>query len=140
MLSTETVASLVQTALEARENSYSPYSGFAVGAALLTAEGKVYTGANIESASYTPTICAERVAMFSAVHAGQRRFSAIAVVGGPAGQPVSAYCAPCGVCRQVLTEFCPPDFAVILFDGSTPKLLTLGDLLPESFTQSNLSK
>ncbi len=140
MMKSDTAALLVQTALQAREKSYSPYSNFAVGAALLTAEGKIYTGANIESASYTPTVCAERVAMFSAVHAGERRFAAIAVVGGPAGQPVSAYCAPCGVCRQVLAEFCTPDFAVILFDGSSPKHLSLGDLLPESFTQSNLSQ
>ena len=134
----ETINLLVESALSAREKSYSPYSGFAVGAALLTANGKIYTGANIESASYSPTICAERVAMFTAVHQGERAFSAIAIVGGKRGAEVSSYCAPCGVCRQVLAEFCDPDLPVILFDGNEKKILTLSAILPESFGKADL--
>ena len=130
---------LVDNALAAREKSYCPYSGFAVGAALLTADGTVYTGANIESASYTPTVCAERVAMFTAIHKGERNFSAIAVVGGKKGDKVSAYCAPCGVCRQVLSEFCSPDLPVILFDGNAMKSIPLSTLLPESFSKADLT-
>ncbi len=130
---------LVDSALSAREKSYCPYSGFAVGAALLAADGTIYTGANIESASFTPTVCAERVAMFTAIHKGERNFTALAVVGGKKGADVSAYCAPCGVCRQVLAEFCAPDFPVILFDGQTPKVITLSTLLPESFSKADLS-
>ena len=130
---------LVDSALSAREKSYCPYSGFAVGAALLTEDGTVYTGANIESASYTPTVCAERVAMFTAIHKGERSFSAIAVVGGKQGEDVSAYCAPCGVCRQVLSEFCAPDLPVILFDGKATKSIPLSTLLPESFSKADLT-
>ena len=130
---------LVDSALSAREKSYCPYSGFAVGAALLTEEGTVYTGANIESASYTPTVCAERVAMFTAIHRGERKFSAIAVVGGKKDAAVSAYCAPCGVCRQVLSEFCSPDLPVILFDGNAMKSIPLSTLLPESFSKADLT-
>lgn len=129
---------LVERALQAREKSYAPYSGFAVGAALLTTDGKVYTGANIESASYTPTICAERVATFTAVHAGERDFAAIAIVGGKVGEPVSAYCPPCGVCRQVLAEFCGSEFPVVLYDGETVTEYTLGQLLPAVFDKTNL--
>ncbi|MBQ8381803.1 MAG: cytidine deaminase [Clostridia bacterium] len=138
MMNQETIKTLVDNALAAREKSYCPYSGFAVGAALLAADGTVYTGANIESASFTPTVCAERVAMFTAVHAGQREFTALAVVGGKKGADVSAYCAPCGVCRQVLSEFCAPDFPVILFDGNTPKIIPLSTLLPASFSKADL--
>ena len=134
----ETINLLVEAALSAREKSYCPYSGFAVGAALLTADSKLYTGANIESASYSPTICAERVAMFTAVHQGEREFAAMAIVGGKRGNSVSSYCAPCGVCRQVLAEFCDPDFPVILFDGKEPKIFTLSALLPESFGKADL--
>lgn len=129
---------LVELALQAREKSYAPYSGFSVGAALLTAEGQVYTGANIESASYTPTICAERVATFTAVHAGERQFAAMAIVGGKAGEPVSAYCPPCGVCRQVLAEFCDSTFPILLYDGETIKEYTLEQLLPAVFDKTNL--
>lgn len=135
----ETISKLIDAALAAREQSYCPYSGFAVGAALLCNDGTLYTGANIESASFTPTVCAERVAVFTAVHAGKREFAAIAIVGGKQGSNVSAYCAPCGVCRQVLAEFCAPDFPVILYDGKSPKLLTLSALLPESFGKADLS-
>ncbi len=135
----ETKQMLIERAMEARKMSYSPYSGFAVGAALLTADGKVYTGANIECAAYTPTICAERVAFSTAVHAGERRFAAIAIVGGKAGEPIPFHCAPCGVCRQVMAEFCSSDFLIILYDGQTDKTYTLGELLPESFGPDNLT-
>ncbi|MBQ7355105.1 MAG: cytidine deaminase [Clostridia bacterium] len=139
MMNQETINALVANALAAREKSYCPYSGFAVGAALLAADGTIYTGANIESASFTPTVCAERVAMFTAVHKGERNFTALAVVGGKSGAEVSAYCAPCGVCRQVLAEFCTPDFPVILFDGKTPKVIPLSTLLPASFGKADLT-
>lgn len=133
----ETVTSLINSAVKARNRSYSPYSGFKVGAALLTKSGKVFTGANIESASYTPTVCAERVAFFTAVHNGEKEFSAIAVVGGK-DTDINSFCPPCGVCRQVMSEFCTPDFKIILFDGKNEKLFTLNELLPESFTKSNI--
>ncbi len=129
---------LIEKALSAREKSYSPYSSFAVGAALLTDDGKVYTGANIESASFSPTVCAERVAFFTAVHNGENRFKAIAVVGGKQANDVTEFCAPCGVCRQVMAEFCGKDFEIILFDGKTEKIITLENLLPEAFTKDNV--
>ena len=129
---------LVQKAIAARETAYCPYSGFAVGAALQSEDGQIFTGANIESATHTPTICAERVAMFSAVHAGIRHFRAIAVVGGKAGEPISQLCPPCGVCRQVLAVFCDADFEIVLSDGAQSKVYTLNDLLPLSFNKSNL--
>ena len=130
--------SLVFEAIAAREKSYSPYSHFAVGAALLCEGGKVYTGANIESSSYTPTVCAERVAFFGAVHGGEKKFKSIAIVGGPAGSPISAKTPPCGVCRQVMAEFCDADFEIILYDGKQTFVYTLAELLPESFNKSNL--
>ena len=129
---------LVEKAIKAREASYSPYSSFAVGAALVTADGKIYTGANIESSSYTPTVCAERVAFFSAVHAGEKKFKAIAIVGGKAENPISEFCSPCGVCRQVMAEFCGKDFEIILSDGSSLRAYTLEELLPFSFGKDNL--
>lgn len=129
---------LIQKALSAREKSYCPYSLFSVGAALLTADGKVYTGANIESASFSPTVCAERTAFFTAVHNVERSFKAIAVVGGKNGESVNEFCAPCGVCRQVMAEFCGKDFEIILFDGKEQKVMTLEKLLPESFTKNNI--
>ena len=133
MLDNNKKQSLVDRALLAREMSYAPYSGFAVGAALLTRDGKIYTGANIENASFTPTVCAERVAIFSAVHAGERDFAAIAIVGGEKGAPVSRFCPPCGVCRQVMSEFCDPDMPVILYDGDSMREYSLGELLPARF-------
>jgi len=129
---------LIEKALSAREASYSPYSGFAVGAALLAKDGRIFTGANIESASFSPTVCAERVAFFTAIHQGVTEFSAVAVVGGKAGEPVTAYCAPCGVCRQVMAEFCDGDFEIILFDGTSPKTYNLNDFLPERFGKADL--
>ncbi|MBO5716430.1 MAG: cytidine deaminase [Clostridia bacterium] len=125
---------LALAAIEAMKKSYSPYSNFTVGAALLTKSGKVYTGANIENASYTPTICAERNAIFTAVHNGEREFSAIAIVGGLKGD-IKGITAPCGVCRQVMSEFCSPDFKVILVTSSEGEYeeTTLGELLPYTF-------
>lgn len=129
---------LVERAISAREASYSPYSSFAVGAALLTDSGEIYTGANIESASYTPTVCAERVAFFRAVHEGKRDFKAIAIVGGKRGFDISDFTAPCGVCRQVMAEFCQGDFEITLYNGKVLKTYTLAELFPESFGKSNL--
>ncbi len=129
---------LMRLAEEARAFSYVPYSHFAVGAALLTKDGKVYTGCNIENASYTPTVCAERTAVFKAVSEGEREFAAIAVIGGPAGEK-GRFCAPCGVCRQVLREFCEPHtFRVLLGTTDEVQAYTLGDLLPTSFGPSDL--
>ena len=129
---------LVKKAIEAREKSYSPYSYFAVGAALLTDSGKVYTGANIESSSYSPTVCAERVAFFTAVHNGERNFKKIAIVGAGSGEEINAIAAPCGVCRQVMAEFCSEDFEILLYNGTQIKVYKLGELLPISFTKKNL--
>ena len=133
----ENVSLLVEKAIQSRDASYSPYSNFAVGAALLCADGTIYTGANIENSSYTPTVCAERVAFFSAIHDGHREFSAIAIVGGKSGEPISEYCPPCGVCRQVMGEFCTGDFRIILSDGKTPRVMTLDEIFPSRFDLLN---
>lgn len=125
---------LIQKAMDAMQRSYSPYSGFWVGAALLCADGTVYTGCNIENASFTPTICAERTAIFKAVSEGKRDFVAIAIVGGKGGK-LNGFAAPCGVCRQVMSEFCNLEtFQVHLFDGKESKTYTLAELLPLAFT------
>ena len=137
-LTNELAQALVQRALEARENAYCPYSGFAVGAALLCGDGTVYSGCNIECASLSPGNCAERTDFFRAVNDGQRSFAAIAVAGGPKGQAPDAFCAPCGVCRQVMREFCQPDFAVIMTDGAQRRVMTLEELLPMAFGPDNL--
>ena len=131
---------LIKAAIDARERAYTPYSHFAVGAALLTAEGKIYPGCNIESASYSPSNCAERTAFFKAVSEGERKFASIAIVGGPAGSPISELCPPCGVCRQVMMEFCDPKtFQIILADSeSSWKVFTLEELLPHGFGPANL--
>lgn len=137
-----TDSELVQAAIEAREHAYTPYSNFAVGAALLCTDGTVYGGCNIENAAYSPGNCAERTAIFRAVFDGQRDFAAIAVVGGPAGQPISKLCAPCGVCRQVMREFCDPaTFRIILAaDPAQPISRTLAEMLPLGFGPENLGK
>ncbi len=137
-MNSEKALELAKCAELAREKSYSPYSSFAVGAALLTASGEIFTGANIESSSYTPTVCAERVAFFSAVHAGHRKFSAIAITGGKLGETLSDFCPPCGVCRQVMAEFADGDFEIILYDGNDLKIYTLSELLPAGFGKDNL--
>ena len=123
---------LVKKAYEEQSYSYSPYSGFQVGAALLTQNGKVYKGCNIENAAFSPTNCAERTAVFKAVSEGEKEFLSIAVVGGKNGEIVD-YCAPCGVCRQVMAEFCDKDFEILLFNGENIKKYTLDDILPISF-------
>ena len=133
---------LVAQAIEAREKAYVPYSHFAVGAALLCADGTVYQGCNIENAAYTPSNCAERTAFFRAVFDGQRDFAAIAIVGGPEGQPISELCAPCGVCRQVMMEFCDPtSFRIVLAASpDEPVSSTLTEILPLGFGPANLGK
>ena len=129
---------LLTLAIEAMENSYSPYSGCKVGAALLTDSGKVYTGTNIENAAFSPTICAERVAIFKAISEGEKTFSAIAIVGGKDGI-INGIFAPCGVCRQVMREFCSDDFTIIMGISETEyKKATLGELLPLSFSPEDV--
>lgn len=128
---------LMLLAIEARNSAYTPYSHFKVGAALVSSNGKVYTGANIENAAYTPTICAERVAFFKAVNQGERNFAKIAIVGGKEGEK-SDFCAPCGVCRQVMAEFCKSNFQIILGNEDDIKVYTLSELLPERFGPNNL--
>lgn len=125
---------LIEKAYEARDRSYAPYSHFHVGAALLGMSGNIYQGCNIENASYSPTNCAERTAFFKAVSEGEREFAAIAIVGGPAGGPED-FCSPCGVCRQVMAEFCGSGFQVILGKGKDDwQEYSLAELLPHSFT------
>lgn len=130
---------LITFAIEAREKSYSPYSKFKVGAALLCADGEIYTGCNIENAAYTPTNCAERTAFFKAVSEGERDFKAIAIVGGTEDKELD-YCAPCGVCRQVMREFCSlKNFEIILAKSINEyKVYTLEELFPEGFGPENL--
>lgn len=127
---------LLTLAKEARASAYAPYSGFSVGAALLARNGQVFLGCNVENASFTPTCCAERVAIFKAISEGVRKWDSIAVVGGT-GSRTAPHCMPCGVCRQVISEFCGEDFSVILEgeDGS-PIRLSLGELLPHRFSLS----
>lgn len=132
------IKTLISTAISMTEKAYVPYSHFHVGAALLaddgTKEGKIFTGCNIENAAYGPSNCAERTAVFKAVSEGYRDFTAIAVVGGLNGE-IKDFCPPCGVCRQVLAEFCDKDFKIILAKSPEEyKIFTLGELLPESFS------
>ena len=129
---------LLAIAEEARKSAYSPYSKITVGAALLTKDGRIYKGANIENASYTPTVCAERVAFFKAISEGESEFLAIAIAGGEADSPSKADFPPCGVCRQVMTEFCKPDFRVIWGNGEIVTAKTLGEIMPDSFDKTNL--
>lgn len=133
---------LAKEALRMREYSYVPYSHFRVGAALLTQNGKVYTGCNIENAAYTPTNCAERTAFFKAVSEGEHEFSAIAIAGGAEDAEELDYCSPCGVCRQVMMEFCDPEtFQVILVKSETEyKIFTLKEILPLGFGPKDLEE
>lgn len=128
---------LVEMAEKTRARAYSPYSDFKVGAALLTKSGKHYVGCNIENASFTPTVCAERVAFFEAIKNGERDFEAIAIVGGKAGEK-PAFCAPCGVCRQVMAEFCQKDFRILLGTKEDFKAYSFEDLFPLSFSPKDL--
>lgn len=134
------IQKMIDLAIEQLSVAYTPYSGFQVGAALLTKEGKIYTGCNIENAAYSPTNCAERTAFFKAVSEGERQFQAICIVGGKNGV-LTEYTAPCGVCRQVMMEFCNPDsFQIILAkDRETYKIFSLRELLPMGFGPDNLA-
>lgn len=136
------IKSLIEDAMEARTRSYSPYSNFEVGAALLTKSGKVYKGCNIENAGFTPTICAERTAVFKAVSEGEMEFEAIAVIGAPKGQVLTGdkNSGPCGVCRQVLREFAPHITIIGANNAEDYYVTTLTELLPKSFGPENLGK
>ncbi len=129
---------LMEMAVEARLKAYTPYSKFKVGAALLTKDGKVYTGCNIENAAFTPTSCAERTAFFKAVSEGDYEFEAIAIVGGSEDSKELGFCSPCGVCRQVMKEFCEEEFKILLHSGMSDgkhsyEVYTLKDILPYGF-------
>jgi cytidine deaminase len=128
---------LMKLAVEAREMAYAPYSHFRVGAALLAKSGKVYKGCNVENAAYSPTNCAERTALFKAVSEGEREFTAIAIVGGM-DETIADFCAPCGVCRQVLAEFCDKDFRLILGNPDNVKAYSFEEILPFAFGKGDL--
>lgn len=128
------IKELIAKAAGMRKISYTPYSKFNVGAALLAKNGQIYTGCNIENASYTPTICAERTAFFKAVSENVREFTAIAIIGGASDAEELEYCFPCGVCRQVMSEFCDDDFLIIIAKSEEEyKVYTLPQMLPERF-------
>ena len=132
---------LIRAAFAVRERAYTPYSHFKVGAALLTRSGRVFTGCNIENASFSPTICAERAALAAAVSAGEREFDAIAIVGSMEGRVNTLPTSPCGVCRQALFEFGGPELRVILARSEEDyQCLALGDLLPLGFGPANLAR
>ena len=139
MLTKELEQKLMHTAIEYRKRSYSPYSGFQVGAALLSADGEIFGGCNIENAAFGPTNCAERTALFKAVSEGVKDFIAIAIVGGKAEGKLE-FCSPCGVCRQALVEFCDPKTFVVYLGTSEEdyKGYLLEELLPYSFTPKNV--
>lgn len=133
---------LIKSAMEARKKAYAPYSGYRVGAAVLTNELRIYTGCNVENAAYSPGICAERTALYKAVSEGWRKFRAIAVAGGSEEDTLETFAFPCGVCRQVMREFAnPEDFLVIVAKNTADyKVYLLSQLLPESFGPENLSR
>ena len=134
MLAEKEIQELISRALEARKNAYAPYSDFRVGAALLSDSGEIYPGCNIENSAYTPTNCAERTAFFKAVSEGVRSFRAICIAGGPGEREPEEPCPPCGVCRQVMLEFCGPEFEVILaVNGQQYEVYTLDRLAPMGF-------
>lgn len=137
----KTIQNLIETALAMRQRSYAPYSKFHVGAALLGADGRIYSGCNIENAAFTPTNCAERTAFFKAVSEGQREFQAIAIAGGKKDAVTLEYCAPCGVCRQVMMEFCDPETFQIILAVSKDKydVFTLRELFPLGFGPADLA-
>lgn len=125
---------MITAALAARKTAYAPYSEYTVGAALLTASGRLYTGGNIENASYGAANCAERTAFYKAVSDGERRFHSIAIAGGRSGQAVGKYAYPCGICRQVMQEFCDADFRIIIaVNEDNYQIYTLTELLPFGF-------
>lgn len=135
-----TIKKMIKTAMEQIRFSYAPYSDFKVGASLLSENGDIFTGCNIENAAYSPTNCAERTAFFKAVSQGVRDFQAICIVGGKSGN-VTEHITPCGVCRQVMMEFCNPEtFQIILAtDEEHYRILTLKELLPLGFGAGNIS-
>ena len=139
-LNADMISRLIDRAIEGMSYAYTPYSGFRVGAALLTESGEIYTGCNIENAAYTPTNCAERTAFFKAVSEGIKEFEAICIVGGKDGIPTE-YAAPCGVCRQVMMEFCDPKTFKIILAVSKDKydVFTLNELLPLGFGPDNVA-
>lgn len=129
---------LCAMAVKAMDNAYVPYSGYKVGAALLTRSGKFFTGCNIENAAYSPSVCAERTALFKAVSEGERDFVKIAVAGGKNGKIASEF-PPCGVCRQVMAEFCTPEFEILVVKAENEYgVYTLKQLLPNAFTPENI--
>ncbi|MDD3360290.1 MAG: cytidine deaminase [Hespellia sp.] len=144
MLSNEKIFELIRLAYEVQKCAYTPYSHWQVGAALLSKSGNVFTGCNIENAAYTPTNCAERTAFFKAISEGERLFEAIAIVGNAQGERPGEgdYCTPCGVCRQVMMEFCDPDtFQIILAkDYEKYQIVMLKDLMPMGFGPATLRK
>ena len=138
MTDANAIHDLCQKAVDMRSESYAPYSDFLVGSALLTEDGKVFTGCNIENSAFGPSICAERTAIVKAVSEGYKEFAAIAIAGGKRDGELQ-YCAPCGVCRQVMREFCKPSFRIYLAKRADDyQEYTLGELLPESFGPENL--
>ncbi len=133
----ETEIKLIEVAIAARNNAYAPYSGFCVGAALLTAKGNIYSGCNIENVAYSPSLCAERAAIAAAISNGERDFSLLAIVGGSSDD----YCYPCGVCRQWLSEFCNKDFPIIIANSTDDYCrMQLSELLPYAFAPQSMQK
>ena len=128
---------LMEKANEMRKTSYAPYSHFRVGAVLVTKDGKEDTGCNFENASFPATVCAERTAFAKAISEGEREFACIAIVGGREGE-ISPFCATCGVCRQVMSEFCDSDFEVVLGTPEKFKVFKLDEVLPLRFTGEEL--
>ncbi|MBR4430640.1 MAG: cytidine deaminase [Clostridiales bacterium] len=138
MIDNNEVRDLCQKAIDMRSESYAPYSDFLVGSAILTSDGEIFTGCNIENSAFGPSICAERTAIVKAVSEGRKDFAAIAIAGGKRDGELQ-YCAPCGVCRQVMREFCKPSFKIYLAKSADDyQEFTLGELLPESFGPENL--
>lgn len=130
---------LIKLALEARKNAYAPYSNYLVGASVLTESGRMYTGCNIENASYGATNCAERTAIFKAVSEGERSIKAICIAGGKRGEEPSSYAYPCGMCRQVISEFGNDETKIIVANSETDfKVYSLKEILPFAFTKENL--
>ena len=128
---------LIEAAISVMNNAYAPYSDFKVGAAILTKDGRVFVGCNIENAAYSAGICAERTAIGNAISSGAKEFIKIAIVGGKKGEIVD-YCPPCGICRQVLSEFCGEDFEILLYNGERVKNHLLKELLPFGFGSEKL--
>lgn len=139
MIDERDIVRLLESAKNARENAYAPYSKYRVGAALLAKDGEVFLGCNVENASFGATNCAERTALFSAVANGVREFQAIAVVGG-LGEGLDETILPCGICCQALSEFCPKEFPIILAQGDSYRVITLGELFPYAFSSQNLTE